>query len=140
MSVRRLERSERNRVIAGLFGGLGEYLNVDPNLLRLAGVALLLVAPCVMVLLYTIGSLLVPRAGGRSYLETKADMSAVGPAVVGVVLVIIGSALMSPHLVAAGVFFSPIVIRTTFFTVSLAAGALILLIGVVILLTHLRRL
>ncbi|MCS7138396.1 MAG: PspC domain-containing protein, partial [Candidatus Caldarchaeum sp.] len=45
MAVRVLERSERNRVLGGVFGGLGEYLNVDPNILRLVGVVLLILAP-----------------------------------------------------------------------------------------------
>lgn len=139
-SPKRLERSDRNRVIAGLFGGLGEYLNVDPNILRLAGVALLIVAPAVTVLLYTIGVLLVPKSGGKPYIGPEVEMSAVGPAIVGVVLVFLGTALMSPFLAAAGIWFSPITIRTTLLTVSFAAGALLFLIGAVILLTHLRRL
>lgn len=139
MSAKRLERSDSNRVIAGLFGGLGDYLNVDPNLLRLVGVVLLVLSPPVMVLLYTIGALLVPKAGGRSYLTPTVDMSAVGPAVVGVVLVLIGSALISPF-VLSGFWYSPVVIRTTFLTVSFAAGAALFLIGAVTLLTHLRRL
>lgn len=32
--TRRLERSIKNKVIAGICGGLGEYLQVDPNLVR----------------------------------------------------------------------------------------------------------
>lgn len=33
--VKRLYRSKRNRVFAGICGGLGEYLKIDPVLLRL---------------------------------------------------------------------------------------------------------
>lgn len=32
--TRRLERSTKNKVAAGICGGLGEYLQVDPNLVR----------------------------------------------------------------------------------------------------------
>lgn len=32
--TRRLERSTKNKVVAGICGGLGEYLEVDPNLVR----------------------------------------------------------------------------------------------------------
>ena len=32
---KKLYRSEKNRVLAGIFGGLGEYFNVDPTVLRL---------------------------------------------------------------------------------------------------------
>jgi len=36
MKTKRLYRSNKNRVIAGVFGGLGKYFNVDPVALRLA--------------------------------------------------------------------------------------------------------
>jgi phage shock protein C len=36
MSQQKLFRSEKNRVFAGICGGLGEYFNVDPVPLRLA--------------------------------------------------------------------------------------------------------
>lgn len=39
---RGLRRSRRDRVVAGVCGGVGEYLGVDPVLLRLAAVALTL--------------------------------------------------------------------------------------------------
>ena len=35
MSSRKLERSARNRVLAGVIGGIGEYLGIDVNLLRI---------------------------------------------------------------------------------------------------------
>jgi phage shock protein C len=62
--ARRLRRSRRDRVIAGVCGGLGEYLGVDPVLLRLAAVALT-VSGGVGVLTYVIAWLLIP--------ETDAD-------------------------------------------------------------------
>lgn len=33
--MKKLYRSKENRVLAGIFGGLGEYLEVDPVILRL---------------------------------------------------------------------------------------------------------
>jgi phage shock protein C len=41
--MKRLYRSRKNRVIAGVCGGIGEYLNVDPVLVRLIAVFLLFV-------------------------------------------------------------------------------------------------
>lgn len=35
METKRLYRSRTNRSIAGVCGGLGEYFNVDPTLVRL---------------------------------------------------------------------------------------------------------
>jgi phage shock protein C len=37
MAVKKnLYRSKKNRIFAGIFGGLGEYFDIDPTLLRLA--------------------------------------------------------------------------------------------------------
>jgi Putative stress-responsive transcriptional regulator len=33
--VRRLYRSINDRIIAGVCGGIGEYFNVDPNIIRI---------------------------------------------------------------------------------------------------------
>jgi phage shock protein C len=140
MSTKRLERSERNRVIAGLFGGLGEYLNVDPNLLRLAGVALLIAAPGVMVLLYALGVLLIPKSGGKSYLSPEVDMQVVGPVLVGALLVLIGFALI-PSFPLLSVWSSEVppsmMIRVS---VPGTAGAVLVVIGLVILFDRLRKL
>ena len=38
--MKRLFRSQKNKIVAGIFGGLGEYLNVDPVLLRFGFVLL----------------------------------------------------------------------------------------------------
>jgi phage shock protein C len=40
--VRRLRRSRDDRMIAGVCGGIGEYLRVDPPVIRLAFVGLTL--------------------------------------------------------------------------------------------------
>lgn len=38
MKYKKLYRSRKDKVIAGVFGGLGEYFNVDPTILRVAWV------------------------------------------------------------------------------------------------------
>lgn len=40
MEQKRLYRSVTNRKICGVCGGLGEYFNIDPTLIRLGGVLL----------------------------------------------------------------------------------------------------
>ena len=35
MQTKRLYRSKKNKVFAGICGGVGEYFNVDPALIRL---------------------------------------------------------------------------------------------------------
>lgn len=58
--VRRLYRSRRNRVIAGVCGGIGEYLNIDPTIIRLLWVALTLIWGAGL-LLYIIAALIIPE-------------------------------------------------------------------------------
>jgi phage shock protein C len=62
--VKRLVLSDTDRKIAGLCGGLGEMLSIDPTLIRLGLVFVGLatgVAP--MVIAYLIAWVIVPRAG-----------------------------------------------------------------------------
>lgn len=40
MEPKRLFRSNRDRMIAGVCGGIGEYLNIDPTIIRLLFVIL----------------------------------------------------------------------------------------------------
>ena len=130
MSYKVLERSDRNRVLAGVFSGLAEYLNVDVNLLRLAGIILLVVAPIPMVIIYTIASLLIPRRGGVSLLAQPTEISVLGPTLTGLVLILVGAALMSGW---SWLFFT----RT--FGLTTLAGLAIAVIGAVILVQELKK-
>jgi phage shock protein C len=38
--MKKLQRSNKNKVLAGVFGGLGEYFDIDPTILRLIGLFL----------------------------------------------------------------------------------------------------
>jgi phage shock protein PspC (stress-responsive transcriptional regulator) len=130
MSSKVLERSDRNRVLAGVFSGLAEYLNVDVNLLRLAGIILLVVAPTPMVIIYTIASLLIPRRGGVSLLAQPTEISVLGPTLTGLVLILVGAALMSGW---SWLFFT----RT--FGLTTLAGLAIAVIGAVMLVQELKK-
>jgi phage shock protein PspC (stress-responsive transcriptional regulator) len=130
MSSKVLERSDRNRVLAGVFSGLAEYLNVDVNLLRLAGIILLVVAPILMVIIYTIAGPLIPRRGGVSLLAQPTEISVLGPTLTGLVLILVGAALMSGW---SWLFFT----RT--FGLTTLAGLAIAVIGAVILVQELKK-
>lgn len=58
--VRRLYRSLRNRKIAGICGGLGDYLNVDPTLIRVLWILLILYGGA-GILFYLILWVVVPQ-------------------------------------------------------------------------------
>ena len=57
---KKLYRSRDNRMIAGICGGLGEYFNMDPTLIRLAVVFLTLWLGGGL-LLYLIGWFVIPE-------------------------------------------------------------------------------
>jgi phage shock protein C len=58
--TRRLHRSSTNRMLAGVCGGLGEYLDIDPMLLRIVTLALILPFHIFVVLAYFALVLLLP--------------------------------------------------------------------------------
>jgi len=58
---KRLYRSEKDRRIAGVCGGLAEYMNADPTLVRLAAVVLAVVSGVFpMAIAYVLAILIVP--------------------------------------------------------------------------------
>ena len=60
--VKRLYRSREERIVAGVCGGLAEYTNLDPTVVRLlfVAVSILGAAPC-MVLTYLAMMIIVPE-------------------------------------------------------------------------------
>lgn len=60
--MKKLYRSSTNKVAAGILGGLGEYWDIDPVVLRLAFVFLILITGLVPgVLAYVIALVIVPK-------------------------------------------------------------------------------
>jgi phage shock protein C len=61
MQHKRLYRSTNNKMIAGICGGLAEYFNIDPVIVRLIFVILLLPGGLPGILPYLILWVVVPR-------------------------------------------------------------------------------
>ncbi|MBQ4530644.1 MAG: PspC domain-containing protein [Lachnospiraceae bacterium] len=59
MGDKKLYRSNNNKMICGVCGGLGEYLNVDPTLIRLIW-AVLVLAAGTGVLVYILAAIIMP--------------------------------------------------------------------------------
>lgn len=57
---KQLQRSRTNRVIAGVCGGLGQYFNLDPVLLRVLAVVLAFISGGTMILVYLVLALIMP--------------------------------------------------------------------------------
>ena len=60
-TAHQLYRSTRNRMIAGVCAGIGDYANVDPTLIRLAAAALLFVSGGTAIVAYLVMALIIPE-------------------------------------------------------------------------------
>ena len=66
MASKKLYRSDKNKVFSGIFGGLGEYFDVDPVILRLVFVAfVILTGFCPGVIFYIFAVFVVPKKAGN---------------------------------------------------------------------------
>ena len=73
---KRLYRSTQDRMFAGVCGGIGEYLDVDPTLVRLVFVALTLLSSGSGLVIYVILMLIVPeRPADKRKLKSKRDVA-----------------------------------------------------------------
>jgi phage shock protein PspC (stress-responsive transcriptional regulator) len=72
---KQLYRSEANRMIAGVAGGLGEYFEVDPTLIRLAFVLLTLSGGS-GILIYIVLWIIIPTASSGRNAATHETMKA----------------------------------------------------------------
>ena len=69
MSDKRLYRSSVNYMLAGVCGGIGEYFNIDPTLIRLAWVTLIRLAWVIVtcmsfgsgIIAYIIAAIVIPK-------------------------------------------------------------------------------
>ena len=92
---RRLYRSKINRMISGVCGGLAEYMNIDPVIVRISFILLGLFGG-VGLLLYILGMIIIPQNPTQYPLDKvkeKTDHSAFW----GWFLIIIGALLLIPQ-------------------------------------------
>lgn len=68
-TTKKLYRSQQDRLIAGVCGGLGEYFNTDSNLIRII-FAIAVLAAGLGAIIYIVMALIVPEEGTeRSVME-----------------------------------------------------------------------
>lgn len=131
-AARTLWRSRTNRIVAGVCGGLADYLNVDVALIRIAIVVLALAGGGGIVM-YAVGWILIPEEpeGAASRTDVGAPpRAASGPVaasdsaklIFGGLLIAVGSILLVNMLVPGfGKYFWPLVL--------IAVGAAIIVQG-----------
>ena len=58
---RKLTRSATNRTICGVCGGIGEYLNIDPTIIRIIWIFCSLTSCGTGLIVYLIAALVIPE-------------------------------------------------------------------------------
>lgn len=60
--IKRLYRSKKDKMLAGICAGIGEYYDIDPTLIRLLFVAVTIVTSFIPgIILYLIAWLIIPE-------------------------------------------------------------------------------
>ncbi|MEA2112544.1 MAG: PspC domain-containing protein [Patescibacteria group bacterium] len=60
--MKKLYRSKENKVVSGVIGGIGEYFDVDPVILRLGWLLVLVMTAIIPgVIIYFIATFVVPK-------------------------------------------------------------------------------
>jgi phage shock protein C len=119
---RLLRRSSDDKVLAGVCGGLGRYLGIDPVLLRIAAVVLAL-ANGLGVIAYVIAWIVIPEErAGRPAAGARPPRQETGRLVLGGSLVVLGLVLLLDRL-------APDLQRLFWPLAVVAAGAAIMLVG-----------
>jgi phage shock protein C len=119
---RLLRRSASDKVLAGVCGGLGRYLGVEPVLLRIAAVVLAL-ANGIGVIAYVIAWIVIPEErDGQPVGAVRAPRQETGRLVLGGALVVLGLVLLLDRIV-------PDLQRLFWPLAVVAAGAAIMLAG-----------
>jgi len=63
MDGKRLFRSLNNRMLCGVCGGIGEYFNIDPTLVRLLAAVICLFSCFTGIIAYIIAAIIIPEEG-----------------------------------------------------------------------------
>ncbi len=77
--MRKLYKSDKDRILAGVIGGVGEYTDIDPTVLRLVFIVLAIMTGIVPAIIgYIVAVLVIPKnphnhTKEAEYTETKKE-------------------------------------------------------------------
>ncbi len=95
---KKLKRSSTDKVIAGVCGGVSEYFNIDPVIVRIIWVLLCFVPAGPGLLAYLICALIIPEDDGVIYQDENNSSSyntSNTPIFIGIALVIAGGFMLT---------------------------------------------
>jgi phage shock protein PspC (stress-responsive transcriptional regulator) len=94
---KKVYRSTDNKVIGGVCGGLGEYLEIDPNLVRVIAVVLFLATQGFVLPVYVVGWIIFPKRPpvGEEVEEPHTHQTSTWTRYLpGLILIFVGAALL----------------------------------------------
>ncbi|MCS7146051.1 MAG: PspC domain-containing protein [Nitrososphaerota archaeon] len=127
---RRLSKSSRHRIVAGVLGGIAEYLGVDPNIIRLIFIVVLFLNFYAALALYVAAAILLPSDDEKGVSRMPVEKAVL--AVAALIMVFAGLSFVTSlaevqRLIALLGTFTPIV------------GLVLLIAGVALLFMVLRE-
>ena len=94
----KIYRSRTNSMIAGICGGLGEYLNVDPTIIRVVAV-LLIFAKGIGLLAYLVSWIIMPRRPEMEAEVVPPQPSERSQLLPGLALIVVGLVFLLSNLI-----------------------------------------
>ena len=95
---KKLKRSSRDKVFAGVCGGVGEYFNIDPVIIRIVWVLLSFMPGGPGFLAYLICALVIPEDDGVIYQsedKTSSINTSNTTAFIGIALIVLGGFMLA---------------------------------------------
>jgi phage shock protein C len=68
--MKRLYRSRKEKMLGGVCGGLGEHIDVDPTIIRLAWAVVTVLSVGMGILIYLIAWIIIPESLNESTMQT----------------------------------------------------------------------
>lgn len=68
--MKRLYRSKKEQMLGGICGGLAEYANIDPSIIRLVWVVLIVFSWGLFLLVYIVAWIIIPVSPEESVQQT----------------------------------------------------------------------
>jgi phage shock protein C len=114
--MKRLYRSRKNKMIAGVCGGIAEHFEVDPVLVRLIAV-LFLFAGGAAFIAYILGIIIIPLQPFEGSASSEMDQSNIstsalsgsanhiGSLIIGVILILFGIHFLLPRIPGFGYYY-----------------------------------
>jgi len=93
---KKLKRSRSNRVIAGVCGGVGEYFNIDPVVVRIIWVLIAFMPGGPGFLAYLVCALIIPEDDGVIYQEEDNEVNTNNTIMfLGIAFIVIGGIMLA---------------------------------------------